>query len=196
MIFFTFSEIVISLLCSIFLGVIFGGVYFASELLLSFVKGSFLIIPRAFLLSRKLSITNMKIQINAMKRVKLFAVEKNIFEFFVFLFFGISFIVLSYITLDGSLRAYMLIPLCLFGFISYKYLGNFFSSVFYRLFLGIYSISVVSLAVCFLPLCRFYVLLQRLFVFILFPLKLKIIKKRSLSLLNRKICMIYKISDV
>jgi hypothetical protein len=185
--FFTVLEILNSILFSLASGIVFGGIYSASESILIFLKEMLFIFPNAIrllpFLSRKTFHNNTVIR----KKIKLSSIERNIFEAFIFSFFGIVMILVSYVALDGYIRLYIFISAAIFSFLSYKFIGKKFSSVFDRIFREIYFITVLLLSLLLFPIYKTGAMLIPVIKKAFGPLIRAVIKKRSERLLKIKL---------
>ena len=152
--FFTVYEIINSILLSSVSGIIFGCIYSASESILIFLKEIVFIFPNAIRLFPFLSQKAIWKNAVARKKIKLSFVGRNIFEAFLFSFFGIAMILISYIALDGYIRLYIFLLAAIFFFLSHKYVGKKFSAVFDRVFGVIYFITSFLISIILFPLYK------------------------------------------
>ena len=193
--FFSISEILSSIMLSAFLGVLFGGIYFASELFFIYIKQFILILPRSIGLLSKLSREELKKAFARIEKAGISLIERNVYECLLFLVFGILFILCSYVSLDGYIRVYFILSTVLFAFISYRSLGKIFSAVLKRIFGGIYLITLIifvfSLYPVYYVLNKIYILIRRASA----PLVLFMVRKRSDKLLCRKYIQINEIFE-
>ncbi len=133
MIYFSFSDIIKSIIAFLFLGVASGIFYYAFYDFISFFLNLLKMPVKSISKFTKIHKTSLKTKQN-----KIINNINAQFYDFVFVFIcGIIYIVLGYIFLDGCFRVYTLIVLFISYIISYKTIGkavsNFISVILYRL---------------------------------------------------------------
>ena len=147
MIYFSFYEILKALVAFFVLGCLFGGFYNCMGHLILFFKELILIPKSSYLKYKKIPYKYKKTRQNSFSNITLFFID------FIFIFiFGISFILLSYIVLDGDIRMYSLLLVFIGYVLSLKVLGAFFPVL----------ISKLSNIII--------IILKKLFFIILYPL--------------------------
>lgn len=191
--FFTVSEILISIFFSALSGILFGGIYCASESIFLFLKEMILIFPMAVKLSSDISLKNIINKIKSRKKICLGSIERNVFEAIMFFFFGIVMILISYATLDGYIRFYIFIVTALFFILSRKYIGKLSSAVLERIFRAIYFITIIFISVLIWPLHKVLNKLTPLVKRVVMPAVYSIRKKRSERILKAKLREISKV---
>lgn len=191
--FFTVSEILISIFFSAISGILFGGIYCASESIFLFLKEMILIFPMAVKLSPDISLKNIINKIKSRKKICLGSIERNVFEAIMFFFFGIVMILISYATLDGYIRFYIFIVTALFFILSRKYIGKLSSAVLERIFRAIYFITIIFISVLIWPLYKVLNKLTPLVKRVVMPAVYSIRKKRSERILKAKLREISKV---
>lgn len=191
--FFTVTEILISIFFSAISGILFGGIYCASESIFLFLKEMILIFPMAVKLSPDISLKNIINKIKSRKKICLGSIERNVFEAIMFFFFGIVMILISYATLDGYIRIYIFIVTALFFILSRKYIGKLSSAVLERIFRAIYFITIIFISVLIWPLHKVLNKLTPLVKRVVMPAVYSIRKKRSERILKAKLREISKV---
>lgn len=185
--FFTSYELIFSLILSLFSGVIYGGVYCASESICGFVKKLFFLIPNSIRLVRSKEKTGIIKKIKGLEDVKLGAFEKNIFESLIFILFGIGMLILSYIALDGYIRLYLFISTGIFFLLSYRLFGKMFVLIFDKIWAIIYSVLLTALYIALKPIYKILSLILLSLRKVSLPVIKKIRRKRSYYLTISKI---------
>ena len=185
--FFTVYEILISILLSAFSGILFGGIYCASESIFVFLKEMFFIFPRALKLLPDISVKNIADSAKHRKKIELGSIERNVFEAILFFLFGISVLLISYVALDGYIRLYIFVVTALFFSLSQKYISKMSSAVLERFFGEIYFITLLFISVLLWPLCKVMRLTASLFRKLTGPAVYRVRKKRSAHILNEKL---------
>ena len=123
MIYFSAAEILLAMLSFFGLGFLFGGVYNCERYLFYFFK-NFILSPKTAYISYK-NKNNTKEKPKQSKRNQNITVQ--LFDFVFILFFGVCYILFSYLYLDGSFRFFSLIFLALGYLLSMKVFSAFFS---------------------------------------------------------------------
>ncbi len=185
--FFTVYEILNSILFAAVSGIIFGGIYSASESVFAFLKEMLFVFWKGIKLLPYLSWKTLRNSIKSRKEIKLSSVERNIFEAFLFSFFGIAMILISYIALDGYIRLYIFVLTVIFFFLSKKYIGKMFSLVFDEIFGVIYFITLLLISLFFFPAYKLVLMLTPLIKRIFSPVAKAVRKRRFERLLKKKI---------
>lgn len=150
--YFSNSEILFSLIYAINYGILSGGFYKSALCLFRWLKELLklpIIIwkssnPFGFMLKKDR-------QNNEFNRIK-----NNLFDFAVFMLFGILYIILCYYTLDGVFRIYMFIFTALSFFISKNTLGAFFERLINLIFSPLYKLSFWLLYFLTFPIKRLF----------------------------------------
>ena len=172
--YFSITVIVRAIISSTFLGFTMGGLYNSLSTLISCtvkLLGVWITVLRAN------SVSELKKR-TVKKQSAVSAVRKNVYDLIFFIVFGVLYVFLCYITLDGAHRLYVLIPLIAVFFISKQTLGIVFEKIILYIYNAVYSLLFLILYALTLPLritCRpVYKLIER-------PIKY------ALKLLNRAI---------
>ncbi len=190
MIFFSLWEILISVLTASLSGFVFGLFYMASGAIFSSVKEIFFLLPRALINIPHFKLKNWGIPKGNRSSRKL---SREIFDFFSFLIFGIAFIVINYLVLDGVFRVYFFIFVLIFFLIAKKTLGSAFSIAYSRAFDFLYKRIFVLISLFILPLYKLIRKITELIKKITSPIRCKIFELRSQSLTRKKLLEIEKI---
>lgn len=159
--YFSVYEIIRSIFFSALSGVVLGCIYKASVCVLVAIKSCVLFIPSVINLLPGFKISRIHELIRFQKIHSINPASKNVFEFCLFLFFGIYFILLNYIILDGIFRIYILFILIAMFFVAIKTFGKFFSYIFYRSFDLIYFSALFIACVMLFPI---YNILRLIFI--------------------------------
>jgi hypothetical protein len=194
--FFTVYEIVNSIFLSAISGILFGGIYCASESILIFLKEMILVIPNALKLLVAGSFKNMVNCAKKRKNISLSNIERNIFEAVLFFAFGITLILISYLALDGCMRLYTFIVTVIFFLFARKYIGKIFSSVFKRIFGATYFITLLLISFLFLPIYKAFNKLGPPLKKLVSPIVSLIRKKQSSRIIRSKLKEIRKVMNL
>ncbi len=164
--FFEFSEVILAIVSSFIFGVLYGGIYSSFNVVTEGIIKILKIPQVVFLSSNIKALQDNKYQTN--KSVIII----NVCDFLFFLFFGLGYILLTYIMLDGIFRFYMFV-FCILGFwISQKTLGTIFERIlafvfnfFYRFLVNISYVLIFPLKLFFrlliIPMFNYVVLFKR-----------------------------------
>ena len=185
--FFSAYEIFNSIVFSLLSGILFGGIYSASESILIFLKEILLLFPKAVGILPLLSFRTLRDSVRGDKGIRLSGLERNIFEAVMFSFFGIAMILLSYIALDGYIRMYIFFVSAMFFFLSHKYVGKKFSLVCDFIFGTIYFITILIISITLFPFYKAGLKLRPLVKRVFSPIVKAMRKKRSYRLLKTKL---------
>lgn len=161
-------------------GIITSGIYISQDVLISWIK-RFIKIP-------VIAFENHKIFSNK-KRKKSLLLRYHITDFILFTLFGIGYIVLQYISLDGAFRIFFLLIFLFSFYLSQSSIGrlikialNFILKLLYEMIFRFYNFVVFPI--------RFIIkLLVKLFIPIGKAIKgyIKIFRKRQISKKNTRI---------
>ena len=184
MIFFTVKEILISVLIFSAAGFAFGALYMASGAIFSSFFETLLIIPKAFK-----NISNFGFGTRAIKRVskKHGALFEGFFDFFIFLIFGVFYIIINYLALDGVFRFYSLIFTVIFFCIAKITVGKGFAVCYGRAYDLFYGIAFTSVSVILLPIYKLWQRLRGIFKKLVSPLVKKFGAIRQKRLTRKKL---------
>ncbi|MBE6643893.1 MAG: hypothetical protein E7612_00780 [Ruminococcaceae bacterium] len=189
--FFTVYEIFISIILSAATGFLYGGFFCASENILIFLKKIISIFHISISVISKKEEKRFLERIFEYRKFNLTVIERTVLDFLFFTLFGVGFIILSYVTLDGYIRLYLIFLTLLFFFISCKFFRKIFVVVFDRILGIIYNIFLLCVSIALFPL---YKLLKFIFNFIkkiARPIKRICMLKRSNRLVKKKLKKIY-----
>lgn len=185
--FFTAIEILRSIFLSVIAGTLFGCLYRAAEVILISLRKIVFLLPNAMSAAGSLKSRGISEYINRKRRIKLSPVAKNIFDFFIFLFFGISLILLYYVTLDGIFRIYVLITVSLCFTVAQRFFGKPFAAVFDWVFSKIYFVLFLLLTICTFPIVKAVKFVKKQVTKLIVPIRAKYVNKRSQWLIKRKL---------
>ena len=155
--YFTLTDILRAILCSSFLGFIMGGIYKSLSTLIFCIYRLLTVIFAVF---KSRSILSLREQ--ASIKPHSTGGGKNAYDFVFFIVFGVSYILLCYIALDGVHRLYVLLPAILTFFVSKCTLGSIFEKAVFGLYALAYFITFNLLFVFSYPLRIVIRYLQRL----------------------------------
>ena len=169
--YFSIVDIIRSILFASIYGLICGCLYKASACILAAIL-KLVALPRDILLLYKcFSLKNAK-SITLNQKLNLRSkVGKNIFEFFVFLTFGLGLILLFYVCLDGMLRLYVLVLFLLFFYVSSKTVGLYFELLFSHLFSFVHLILLTISGFLLYPIYKLSLYIAKLFTKCILPIK-------------------------
>ncbi len=190
--FFTVAEILNSVFLSAFSGVIFGCVYECFEAILSCTRkilNIFYDVIRVLPLFSRKNVNNI---IKNKECVKASAFTGNLYEGTFFFIFGIFFILLLYITLDGIFRVYILATVLIFFVLSKRYLGAPAAKAINKILNSVYTVVFWSVLILFIPPFKLFRLIKGAYMKIASPIKLRKLKKHSKKLISKKISEIQK----
>ncbi len=162
--FFTSSEILISLLYSSVFGVIFGVfsmiISIAADCAESFLKIPSDIVKASSKLNKLPEIFKENLIITPAEN----AVKDFVKDFICVIFYGVSFSILLYITLDGKFRFYMLFFSLLAAYLFNMIIGRRLKKVLYCIFQILRSFSVVFFALVIFPFLVIFKKLSPVFI--------------------------------
>lgn len=155
--YFDIHDICDAIFSSSLLGIFAGGLYSSLSTLISCILGLFGVLVRAL---RSNSIRCAK---NAVRsRTAISSIRRNVYDFIFFVIVGILYVFLSYLTLDGIHRLYVLLALIFAFFISKRTLGVVFENIILSVYKVVYSILFCLTYVITYPLHLIYRLLFNL----------------------------------
>lgn len=155
--YFDVYDICAAIFASSILGIFAGGIYRSLSTLISCTFGLFGIFPRA-LRSNSIRFTKNV----ARNHIAISSFRRNVYDFLFFVIVGIFYVFLSYLTLDGIHRLYVLFALIITFFISKKTLGVVFENLILLVYKVVYSILFCFAYVTTYPLRLIYRLLFNL----------------------------------
>ncbi len=191
--FFTLQEIIYSVLSSFTLGLFYGCIYSASEVISSSVHKLIFSVPNVYLKADGFTKAKVKEIISDKPETKLTRFSENLTDAVIFTVFGIGALLLIYITLDGVFRIYVVVALVTAFILARKTLGKLFCALFERIFQILYTGIVCVEYLLLYPVRLFVNFIKETLGRIMRPIERKIIKKRSLLLSQKKILEIKKI---
>lgn len=184
--FFTFYEIINSLLAAAVYGILCGCLYRASACILTLAVKT-LGIPRDIaLIFRKLSLKHSFYLSRQNPKLTYSKIWTNLFDFITFLLFGIGLVFLYYVFLDGVFRIYVLLAVALGFLLAKSTVGKYFSIALRTLYSYVYCILLLFLGVFLLPFKRLFEYISKLARHIFTPFMEKIRREVSKNVLNRK----------
>lgn len=187
MIFFSPSEIIYSIAYSFVLGIIFGCIYSASEVIFSSLNKLVRSVPTVYKNITTFSKKTVRDMLSVKYDSSISNFYKNIKDAVLFLFFGISTIILIYITLDGVFRLYVLLTLTASFILAKKTLGTIFCTLFEAVFRRFYIFVVYLEYFTLYPIRIFINYFKKILYRSLRPINAKIKKVRINKLIKRKI---------
>ena len=190
--FFSFYEIIFSIFLSIFTGVIYGGIYCASETIVIFFKNILFVIPNSIKIVCFAKGEIIK-ECGRKRQKKLGGIEKNIFDAIIFLLFGIGLVFLSYVALDGYIRLYLFVTCGIFFIISKRFFGRIFIIIFDKILGIIYYVSLLLFCFLFLPVQRVFRLIFICIKSLIAPIYKRIKTERSNKIVKMKLSLIYRV---
>lgn len=137
MISYTFSEILLAVCISFFFGLLFGGAYHSFSAIIASIKN--LLLLEINVLKAK-SISEYKKGKIIDSSTKKF-VGRNVYDFFFFLIFGLSYLIICYVITDGVFRFYLFAITVITFFFSVKTIGSLFQRIILWFFYFIYSFA-------------------------------------------------------
>ena len=155
--YFDVYDICAAIFASSILGIFAGGIYRSLSTLISCTFGLFGILPCA-LRSNSIRFTKNV----ARNHIAISSFRRNVYDFLFFVIVGIFYVFLSYLTLDGIHRLYVLFALIITFFISKKTLGVVFENLILLVYKVVYSILFCFTYVTTYPLRLIYRLLFNL----------------------------------
>ena len=183
MIYSSIYEILIATISFFILGILFGGLYNSFSYFCLFLKGMILLPKNAYLKYAKKLKTNYNSEQNC---------KNDLMDFLFILLFGISYILFSYVFLDGSLRLFSVFFTIAGYVISFKILSSFFTLTVRKFILGVLKISESLFFIFLLPLFKTLTIIKKLILPIINIIKVRLELKRYSSLKRRKGIMIEK----
>ena len=193
--FFTFQEVIISIISALILGIIFGCIYSASGILFYSLRKLISSVSAVYRNIDAFSKETVKKILSHKSFSKLSRLGENLCDAAVFLFFGISSLVLVYLTLDGVFRAYVFAVLIFAFVISVKTLGKSFCVLFDYIFRYLFKL-VIYIEYLFLYPVNFIIKsLKTIIIKICAPIGKRIDEIKFRNTTNRKIMEIKKILD-
>ena len=184
--FFTSFEIFRAVFLSAITGLIFGAVYIASERIIFWIHRIIYLVPNTIKSIPQFSLSEIIRKNKNKPAVKYSQISKNIHEGILFFLFGLAFILLLYIALDGLFRLYVLLIVVIFSLISVKSIGKLIARSLECFFSAVYAFLYRLLLVIFYP---FYRLLSRILKLIrraCIPIKKRRLLKLSQKITKRK----------
>ena len=183
--YFELVDVLRAVIVSFFYGAVFGGVYSSYNAITDGVCRFFLL-PLSVLSASGISEMQREDEKKGKRRFKA---RQNASDFVFFLILGFSYILMTYILLDGIFRVYVLLLFLIGFFLSRKTLGALFEKVFKFLFDIAYKLSFVAFYVLVFPLKQFFKKVIMPFCVILLNIKQK---SKSKKMLIKKIRRIKK----
>lgn len=192
MIYFTTFEIIRSIIAAGSLGLFFGCFFSAAENTLASLKLLFALPYESYRLSKNYALLKEK-RIAPRKKSPLTKIARNVFEFFFFLLFGIAYIALVYVFLDGVFRIYFTLITIFTFFVGKRFLGAPFCKIYDLLFRGIYLVLMISLSFIYIPLSFIFGIIKSIALLAFSPLEKRYRIIYSKYLINKKIKEISRI---
>ena len=157
--YFNVIESIRAIICSSFLGFFMGGLYNSLSTLISCIRRLLFVWITVL---RSHSFSDFK-KSTVRNDGKASAVRKNVYDLIFFTVFGVLYIFLCYLTLDGVHRFYVLIPLIVVFIISKQTLGIIFEKIILFAYNLLYRVAFLMLYVLTFPLRKAYRLAYKLF---------------------------------
>ena len=177
--YFSFFDIIRAILRSTLLGLIMGGIYASLSTIISCTCKLFGVGVAA---TRAPTISDCRMALTLRQRRSN---SQNVYDFVFFACFGAIHILLCYLSMDGVLRLYVLIPSIITFIVSKNTIGAVFEKIIVRIYASLYRILFMLLFVVTYPLrlfaCGIKILLLPLFIRIVL-----IINKTRINSLHRK----------
>ncbi len=159
--FFTFSEICLSVFYAFAFGLAFGFVSSLIKVFFLYLNCILQIPSKIWRISSNFSLKKIKEE-TKIKSESLNNVLCFFKDFISVTAFGVAFILISYIANDGVFRFYMLVISVLCAYLSKRTLGSIFEKASIRIFSFIYAACLVGISFIFLPIYKFFGLIQRI----------------------------------
>ncbi len=156
--YFSITEVVRAIIGSSFLGFLMGGLYNSLSTLISCtcrLLGVWITVLRSH------SISNCK-ECTIQKKEAASVARKSVYDLMFFVVFGVLYVFLCYLTLDGAHRFYVLIPLIIVFFLSKQTLGVVFEKIILIIYNVVYRAVFFVLYVLTFPLRIVYRLTYKL----------------------------------
>ena len=157
--YFNVIESIRAIICSSFLGFFMGGLYNSLSTLISCIRRLLFVWITVL---RSHSVSDFK-KSTVRNDGKASAVRKNVYDLIFFTVFGVLYIFLCYLLLDGVHRFYVLIPLIVVFIISKQTLGIIFEKIILFAYNLLYPVAFLMLYVLAFPLRKAYRLAYKLF---------------------------------
>ena len=157
--YFNVIESIRAIICSSFLGFFMGGLYNSLSTLISCTRRLLFVWITVL---RSHSVSDFK-KSTVRNDGKASAVRKNVYDLIFFTVFGVLYIFLCYLLLDGVHRFYVLIPLIVVFIISKQTLGIIFEKIILFAYNLLYPVAFLMLYVLAFPLRKAYRLAYKLF---------------------------------
>ena len=180
--YFSANQILLSLIFSMLFGIAAGGLYKSASCTVSGVRCIFKSVISA---CKSSSFSDFNDKKQGQKH-KIVYINQNIFDFFFFTTFGILYIILCYITLDGVFRIYTLIFSAASFFISKNTLGTFFTRVINFIFGILTRVVFIFFCIVTLPLKVLIKIIVRLMSAPTKRFIMRLKKRRSTKLMKKK----------
>ena len=180
--YFSANQILLSLIFSMLFGIAAGGLYKSASCTVSGVRCIFKSVISA---CKSSSFSDFNDKKQGQKH-KIVYINQNIFDFFFFTTFGILYIVLCYITLDGVFRIYTLIFSAASFFISKNTLGAFFTRFINFIFGILTRVVFIFFCIVTLPLKVLIKIIVRLMSAPTKRFIMRLKKRRSTKLMKKK----------
>ena len=194
--YFTAGDILFSILTTLIYGFVFGMLYKSLQEILFIFKRLITLIPCAIIICDQIPISGIKKHLKSKNNITKLSVSRHILDFLYFSCFGITLILINYVTLDGVVRLY--IPLiAIISFITANLtLGDLASKILYKVFNKIYLALFIACSIVFrYPVKLFKILLEKVKLKYL-TFNKKINARRSKKLIEKKINEIKNVSKV
>ncbi len=187
MIFFTAREILISVLSAAAFGFAFGVFYTTSHAVFFSLYDVVMLFLRVI---RNIGSFRAKDKHTPQKNRKASRLSCEVFDFLSFFIFGIIYLIINYLTLDGVFRIYPLIIAAAFFFMAKATVGKSTSYFYLYLFNRIYGVLYIILSLIFLPIYKLIKKIRRTVLVLISPIKNKIDKRRAKRLVGKKLAEI------
>ena len=185
--YFTSGDILFSILTTLIYGFAFGMLYKSLQEILFIFKRIITLIPCAIIICDQIPIRGIKKHIKSKNNIRKLSVSRHILDFLYFSCFGITLILINYVTLDGVVRLYIPLIAIISFIIANLTLGDLASKILYKAFNKIYLAVFIACSILFrYPVKLFKILLKKVKLKYLALNKI-INARRSKKLIEKKI---------